>query len=90
MRVNDVPFDVLTPGRRVKDLTGTLGTIINIDPNDDCYVWVKWDTDEYSYGGWYGNTCNCELLPETVEESTYLHALNALLEVRSRNGYRYL
>jgi|GEM_PF-7043731 len=65
MRICDLPEDKIVVGMRVKSLVpphDRLGTIIKIDPNDDNYAWIKWDTDEFPpESGFYGNDCECEI-----------------------------
>jgi hypothetical protein len=89
MRVSQVLFKDLKIGQRVKGLNGRDGTIIDIDLSDDNYVWVLWDGEKYSYGGWYGIQCEAELIDEQVYLERFEEARNALLKLRESGGFSY-
>jgi hypothetical protein len=64
MRICDLPEDQIKIGMRVRGLSsGKLGTIIAIDPPPyDTYWWIKWDGEDKSYGGFFWNHCECEVV----------------------------
>jgi len=63
MRVCDLDISDIKVGLKVKGLkTGRIGTIVEIDENDDYYAWIQWDDGSPVVGGFYGNDCKMEIV----------------------------
>lgn len=79
MRICDLPESAVVAGLRIRGLRNKdkLGTLIKLDKKDDNYLWIKWDIDNGSYSGFYGNKCECEIVLDKQE----LEKLIARLEL---------
>lgn len=64
MRIRDLDEKDIKVGMRVRSLVNSsnIGTIISVDPTDDNYFVVSWPTG--SFGGFYGNDCDCEVVDD--------------------------
>jgi len=65
MRICDLPEEKIVVGMRIRSLVPPhtkLGTIVNIELDDDRYAWIHWDGDHKPISGFYGNNCEREVI----------------------------
>jgi len=50
-------------GMEIKSLVDNrIGTVVEIDYNDDAYAKVQWEGEEAPSSGFYGTSCECEVV----------------------------
>jgi hypothetical protein len=66
MRVCDLKQKDIVVGLRIRGLAhpDIIGTIVKVDPKDDDYAWIQWSNYSYPFSGFYGTSCECEVVQE--------------------------
>ena len=64
MKIKDLKIEDIKVGMKIRSQVdyNHIGTIVQIDEDDDYYCWVQWPEDARSYGGFYGNSNDCEVV----------------------------
>ena len=65
-KIKDLPESEIKVGMKIRSLINPdrTGIIVKIDTDDDNYAWVLWEGNDKTYGGFYGNDCECEVVHE--------------------------
>jgi len=63
MKINELAPGQIKVGMRIRSLVDSshLGTVVQIDHDDDEFAWILWDGQDEPYSGFYGEDCECEI-----------------------------
>jgi hypothetical protein len=85
MRISDLRTEEIKVGMRIKALTfpNLFGTITKIDYNDDRYATVAWDNADHGTSGFYGNKCECQIVPKPLTRNQWKEIIVVLVIIFS-------